>query len=154
MATCNLPDAGRFELERDLLFRAPMMRGIIVGLIVLALVPVARAAPTARVQRVENVHDQFVAVLAGARNHVTSHAFDVSAFATHDRTRSELAVSVQVRVIVSDRTGKMLSVATASATASAAVRKSSAANLRDQATGAALRAVIDQLRVRRLIGRA
>ena len=154
MATCNLSDACPFELEQDLLYPDPMMRGIIVGLIVLALVPHASAAPNARVQRVENVRDQFVAALANTQNRVASHAFDVSAFATHDRTRSQLAVSVQVRVIVSDRTGKMLSVATASATASAAARKSSAASLCDQATGAAVRAVIDQLRVRRLIGRA
>jgi len=124
-----------------------------VGLIVLALVPQASAAPNSRVQRVENVRDQFVAALAGTER-VASRGFDVSAVATHDRTRSQLAVSVQVRVIISDRTGKMLSVATASATASAAARKSSPASLCDQATGAAVRAVIDQLRVRRLIGRA
>src|SRR5688572_3945743 len=98
-----------------------MMRGIIVGLIVLAVAQVASAAPGSRVQRVENVRGRFVAALADADTRIASHAFDVSAVATHDRTRRELAVSVQVQVIVSDATGKMLSVASASATASAAV---------------------------------
>lgn len=130
-----------------------MMRGIIVGLIVLGVVQVATAAPGARVQRVENVRGRFVAALA-ADPRVASHAFDVSAIATHDRTRRELAVSVEVRVIVSDATGKMLSVASASATASAAVRTTTAAILRDQATRAAIRAVIDRLRVRKLVARA
>jgi len=124
-----------------------MRRGIVAGLIVLGLVQLASAAP-ARVQRVENVRGQFVAALAGAEKRVASHAFDVSAFATHDRTRSQLAVSVQVRVVMSDATGKIVSIASASATASAAVRTTTAAILRDQATSAAIRAVIDRLAMR------